>query len=195
MISGIGNRCFPAKRVRISILMIIFVFASALAAAPAKLPKYSLVNSNVWWFLLISDTHIGADERDLIPGLQPIAGCSDRLRWALNDAYHVYSPQSIINLGDLTDQLTIDLPNLSQWNEYWGIVDGAGLVARVQGAPIYADVPGNHDQYYLANPPPDPLINYLDYSASGALFNKQKYASWPVTTHCGEYLFITTNTY
>jgi hypothetical protein len=193
MISGIENRYFPAKQVRISILIIIFMLASASVATSTKIPKYSLVNSNVWWFVLISDAHIGADERDLIPALKPIAGCSDRLRWALNDAYHVYSPQSIINLGDLTDQLTVNIPNIGQWNEYWGIVNSAGVVTKVQGAPIYADVPGNHDQYY-SDAPPDPLINYLDYSASGALFNKQRHASWPVTTRYGEYLFVTTNT-
>ena len=196
MISGIEDRCFPARQVRILILIVIFVLASVSVAAAAKMPKYSLVNSNVWWILMISDAHLGAEDRALVPPSQKpkTPGCSDRLRWAVNDAYHIYTPQSVINLGDLTDQLTADIPNMGQWNEYWGIVNGAGLVAKVQGAPIYADMPGNHDQYYLTNPPPDPLINYLDYSASGTLFNKQRYASWPASIRGGEYLFVTTNT-
>ena len=55
---------------------------------------YSAENGNIFWFLLISDTHIGENG----------TADSDNLSWAVNEAIDIINPKFVINLGDLTDQ-------------------------------------------------------------------------------------------
>ncbi len=90
----------------------------------------------LFWFMIISDTHIGAS------GSQP----TDFLTWAVTQARQVIAPQFIVNTGDLTDSTnggTIpNGPHQQEWDTYRQILENAGM-----NAAFYYDLPGNHDEY------------------------------------------------
>lgn len=141
---------------------------------------YSTKNGSIFWFLLITDTHIGENG----------ATDSENLGWAVNEAIDIIKPKSVFNLGDLTDQYPFGLPgrdpDIEQWNEYRGIVDNAGMGDINNGVPIYSDIPGNHDQYH-EDPP---LANYLTNSIQGRATNSTQ-QSWLYKPSFGKYHFIT----
>lgn len=97
---------------------------------------YSSVNNRVFWFLVISDSHVGKKN-----GLGP-----ENLQWILTEAKGAIDPSFIVLSGDLTDStdggLYPDGPYLSEWTEYRNIVDAAGATSS-----FFFDIPGNHDQY------------------------------------------------
>jgi hypothetical protein len=89
----------------------------------------------LFWFMFISDTHIGANST-----------CAENLTWAVTEARQVIAPLFIVNTGDLTDStdggLIPDGPYQDEWNTYRQILENAGI-----NASFYYDMPGNHDEY------------------------------------------------
>jgi len=135
-----------------------YVFSTAIAGEPRR-AYYSEENTNIFWFLLISDVHIGrSGSRD-----------RDNLNWATGDgpgeARQVINPKFIINAGDLVNggssipwEVWRDEPYEKEWKEYREqILDPNGINDE-----IYTDAPGNHDQYYESKD--DPLRFYRQYS-------------------------------
>ena len=119
----------------------------AVAGSPRG-AYYCTDTSKVFWFVQVSDPHIGTSGSD----------DSTRLRWVVTTAKSIIQPSFIVASGDLTDSTDGNLfgipngPYQSEWNEYKGIVDGAVTAQE------YFDLPGNHDAYndqyfafYLAN--------------------------------------------
>ena len=141
---------------------------------------YSTKSGNIFWFLLITDTHIGEGGTT----------DTDNLDWAVNEAIDIIEPQFTINLGDLTDQHPFGTSHdIEQWNEYRAIVDDAGMGDINNGVPVYSDVPGNHDQYHEGSP----LAHYLTNSIQGRATNATQ-QSWLYTPSFGKYHFVTVAT-
>lgn len=107
---------------RVSLLFILFFPVSA-AGLGAK-PYYHQNADRLFWFMLISDTHIGAE------------GAQDTkfLAWATREARDVINPQFIVNTGDLTDSTDGGIipngPYEDEWNaNHYTVmaIDGNGL--------------------------------------------------------------------
>jgi hypothetical protein len=151
----------------------------ASAAGPAS-AHYARGIDGVFWFLHISDSHIGTDA---IQG--PHA--SEHLQFALQDAVDVVDPVFVVNTGDLQDGSRMHVPALgqdqAQWDAYKQICSQAGMDAS-----FYYDLPGNHDGYDDIG-----LSFYLGNSIQGQATAKP-YTSWVVDTTVGQYYFFGLNT-
>jgi len=161
-------------------LIFFFLTFTAIAGSPRK-AHYSEDSSDLYWFLIISDTHIGkhVDNSDI-----------KDLKAVVEDLYKIINPRSIINTGDLTDQLNPKTSGEEQWEEYRQIVDTAGMNEIVNGVPVYSDAPGNHDQYFERF---NPLNNYKEYSVQGRA-TKGTQRSWVNNKPTGKDHFITIST-
>src|SRR5512136_1683536 len=95
---------------------------------------YASDTDKIFWFIHVSDPHIGA------------SGTTDssRLTWIVGTARSVIKPQFIVATGDLTDSTSGNIfgypngPYQAEWNEYKAILSAAGA-----GPDIYYDIPGN----------------------------------------------------
>jgi predicted MPP superfamily phosphohydrolase len=144
--------CNPGLRaaalLAVVVLSVAVIFCHAAYAGDPHSAYYSSINNRIFWFIQISDIHIGA------------SGTQDQayLTWIVNDAKTVIDPEFIVATGDLTDSTNGNIlgfpngPHQAEWNEYKAIL--AGKV----DAGNYYDIPGNHDAYsdqffayYLAN--------------------------------------------
>ncbi len=127
----------------------------------------------MFWFMIISDTHIGAY------GSQD----SDYLEWAVTEARSVISPLFIINAGDLTDSTNGGIipngPYQEEWDEYRNILLGANIDAG-----FYYDIPGNHDHYNDAT-----FSFYLTNSIQGSATGSTQH-SWIRQFPYGKYHFM-----
>ena len=107
---------------------------SSVALAAQKAYYYPNAD-RLFWFMIISDTHIGADST-----------CAQNLTWAVTQARQVISPQFIVNAGDLTDSTNGGVipngPYQAEWDTYRQILASAGITSA-----FYYDMPGNHDEY------------------------------------------------
>jgi VCBS repeat-containing protein len=133
-----------AKRLRIpaiSLILAALVLLPSHVAVKAGNPyvaEYCSSSENLFWFLHVSDLHIGA------------RGTTDstRLQWLVTTARNVINPAFIVATGDLTDSTNgnwLGIPNgpyQAEWDQYKSIVDGAGA-----GPDFFYDIPGNHDAY------------------------------------------------
>jgi predicted MPP superfamily phosphohydrolase len=164
-------------------LCAVVAFALALfdfkaQAADPHSAYYSAENNRLFWFIQISDIHIGA------------RGTQDEnyLTWIVNDAKAAIEPEFIVASGDLTDSTNgnwLGLPNgpyQAEWDQYKAILAG-----KVDASDYY-DIPGNHDayndqyfQYYLANS--------IQGQATG-----QMQISWTKVFPFGSYHFLGVNT-
>ncbi|MBW2412683.1 MAG: metallophosphoesterase, partial [Deltaproteobacteria bacterium] len=175
------NKTVPVKKMIKSLLALLFTAVvcnpfQATAGNPGG-AHYSAESGNIFWFVLISDTHMGESG----------SADSDNLGWAVNEAVDIIEPEFVINLGDLTDQHPFGSnQDTGQWNDYRAIVDHAGMGNIYNGVPVYSDVPGNHDQYH-ENPP---LANYLIHSIQGRATNSTQ-RSWLFEPGFGKYHFVT----
>ncbi|MCG6877628.1 MAG: metallophosphoesterase, partial [Deltaproteobacteria bacterium] len=143
---------------------------------------YSSKNDRIFWFIQISDIHIGARETQ---DTQP----TQNLQWIVTEAVDTIDPEFIVASGDLTDSTNgnffgfPDGPHQEEWDEYRGIVEPAGMDAG-----FYYDIPGNHeaynDQYY---------DYYLANSVQGRA-TSQTQVSWTRSFDFGKYHFLGTNT-
>jgi len=162
-----------------SALCFLFVFITLLSSYPscrAGNPDgayYHWSGSRLFWFMIISDTHIGAS------GSQD----DDFLEWSVTEAREIINPLFIVNSGDLTDSTnggTIpNGPYQEEWDAYRQILDNAGMDAT-----FYYDIPGNHEGYNDAD-----LSYYIDNSIQGEATGATQH-SWMRVFPYGSYHFL-----
>lgn len=150
-----------------------FFTMPALIAGDPYSAYYSKDNDKIFWFIQISDIHIGAS------GTQD----SNNLRWIVTEAKNVIKPEFIVATGDLTDSTNGGIipngPYLSEWTEYFQILSNAGMDEN-----FYYDIPGNHDHYNDKN-----FVYYLNNSIQGRAAGKTQ-VSWRKDFPFGSYHFI-----
>ncbi|MFO7962810.1 MAG: MopE-related protein [Desulfobacterales bacterium] len=144
-------------------------------ASPAE---YSPDNDRIFWYIHVSDTHIGAR------GSQD----SNNLKWLVTTAKDTVNPEFIVMSGDLTDSTNgnwFEWPNgpyQQEWDEYKNLLSG-----HVNQTDYY-DIPGNHDAYN------DRYFEYyLNNSIQGTATGKTQ-ISWNRNFDFGTYYFIGINT-
>jgi hypothetical protein len=153
--------------------------APALAIDPHG-ARYLDDADELFWFLQISDTHVG---EDLLYGAQD----TDNLDALVGETVDTILPEFVVLTGDIVDAtngwLWPTWQYQDEWDEYRSVIDGWGMDIT-----FFHDVSGNHDAYT------DPgLTYYLGNSLTG-----QAYGTWhEAWTHSfawGEYLFVGLNT-
>jgi hypothetical protein len=174
---GRGTKYIVA--VAILVFLMSFSLDCPLRASDPYSASYSADNDKIFWFILMSDVHIGAHG---IPA-------SENLEWMLTEAKDVINPSFIVNAGDLTDSTNWnelgypDGPHNEEWVEYNTIVTGNGMDEN-----FYYDIPGNHDHFGDKN-----FDYYLNYSIQGAATG-QTQISWTKIFDFGTYHFLGVNT-
>ena len=159
--------------IRIGIFSILlFPFA---AAGQDGRTYYHYSESKLFWFMLISDTHVGVSGE---------VQDTDFLAWATREGKDIINPQFIVNTGDLTDStdggvIPIGGPYVDEWATYQHILNVSGMTPS-----FYYDVPGNHDAYGDEN-----FSFYKAYSIQGSENNSTQHA-WTRNFDHGNYLFI-----
>jgi len=127
----------------------------------------------LFWFMFISDAHIGAD------GSQD----TQYLTWAVTEARNIINPLFIVNSGDLTDSTNGGVipngPYEEEWTKYRQILNSAGMTPE-----LYYDIPGNHDAYNDEN-----FAYYKAYSMQGSARNATQHV-WSKTFEFGSYQFL-----
>ena len=160
----------------IALFVLMFFCLSAQAGDPHS-AYYSSDNNKIFWFIHITDIHIGAS------GTQD----SDNLAWIVNTAKPIIDPEFIVATGDLTDStdggLFPDGPYIEEWNQYNAILTAANI-----NDSFYYDIPGNHDAYNDGN-----FNFYINNSIQGKATG-QAQASWTREFSFGKYHFIGANT-
>ena len=154
------------------------VVGVALAGDPHA-AYYSADNDKIFWFIQVTDTHIGAR------GSQD----SDNLLWLVTQGKNIVNPEFIVVSGDLTDSTNgnwLGLPNgpyQAEWDEYRSILSQGNIDSS-----NYYDLPGNHDAYN------DQYFNYyLSNSIQGQGTNATQ-VSWTRQFSYGKYHFLGVNT-
>lgn len=161
-----------------AVLLSPFYIKTASAGAP-HCAYYSSDNGNIFWFIHITDTHIGAR------GSQD----SNNLRWVVTTGKNIINPEFIVLSGDLTDSTNgnwLGWPNgpyQAEWDEYKLILAEGDV-----NAGNFYDIPGNHDAYsdqyfafYLANSVQGQATGYTQ-------------VSWTRQFSFGKYHFLGINT-
>ncbi|MBN2056967.1 metallophosphoesterase [bacterium] len=122
------------------------------------------------WFFMIADVHMG---EDLLGGDQD----SEYLGWFINTLTPVSSPYLVVLCGDIVDGSDGWFwpgggPYQSEWNEYRGVIDAAGMDPN-----FWMDLPGNHDayadgdlDYYIANSVQGEAFGYRETSVRKNMF-------------------------
>jgi hypothetical protein len=182
--------------------------APAIAGSPGCF-RYDAESKNIFWFALISDTHIDSLQyRD-----------KENLRAFLGVTLETVNPSFVVNLGDLTDQL-LDAGSLGQrqWDDYREALSSNSAIDYF----TYFDTPGNHDQYWESqNPWPEvseaydslecralslfypqgwprfaqpPLTFYRENSLQGERFNRTQRSWVHRTAFGGVYHFLSIST-
>ena len=130
----------------------------------------------MFWFVQISDTHVGAD---IGYGTQD----TDHLAWVVNDAVEVIAPDFVVLTGDIVDGTNgLFVPTgqyQAEWDEYRGVVDEAGM-----SVDFFHDVVGNHDTYS-----DEGATYYLDNSLVGSSYGTW-HEAWTHETDFGDYVFV-----
>jgi hypothetical protein len=165
----------PAIGLVLAGLLLIAPFAGAGNPRGAY---YCADTNKVFWFVQISDTHIG------------MRGSNDssRLQWIVTTGKRVINPAFVVATGDLTDSTNGNLfgypngPYQAEWDQYKSILSAAGV-----GPSFFFDLPGNHDAYndkYFAY--------YLANSVQGRA-NHTTQISWILDLPFGKYHFLGVN--
>ena len=130
-------------------LTLTLTSGDAHAGGPAS-AQHGRDSAGVFWFMHISDLHIGASA---IEG--PHA--TEHLDVALGEAVSVIQPKFVAATGDLCDGSLYGIPTTGQSQEEWDTYKAA-LTKSGMTPSFYFDFPGNHDGYgdkglnfYLAN--------------------------------------------
>jgi hypothetical protein len=160
------------RKFSLSLALVFWVaFFSSWALAGQKAYYYPKAD-RLFWFMIISDTHIGANST-----------CAANLTWAVTQARQVIAPQFIVNAGDLTDStnggVIPDGPFQAEWDTYRQILEAAGMTSA-----FYYDLPGNHDEYNDAT-----LSYYRANSIQGRATNLTQ-PSWTRQFSYGSYHFL-----
>jgi hypothetical protein len=163
-------------------LLSMAIAALALPVAGAADPgaaRYLDDSDEIFWFLQISDTHVGAD---LGYGTQD----TDSIGWVLEASDSVIVPEFIVCTGDLVDAtdgwLVPSGQYQSEWDEYNGVLAGRAVT-------FFHDLPGNHDTYF-----DEGATHYLGNSLIGTAYGVW-HEPWSHSFPWGgEYLFVGLNT-
>jgi MYXO-CTERM domain-containing protein len=164
------------RKVRFAPLALALCLAGGNAAAGGPASAYHARGAlGVFWFMHISDLHIGAS---FIEG----PNATEHLQTALNDAVVVIKPRFVAATGDLCDASIAGIPTTGQtqgeWDTYKQAYTNAGMTPS-----FYHDLPGNHDGYGDTG-----LTYYLANSLNGVT-NHATSSTWQVTTPLGDYFF------
>ena len=156
----------------------MLVGSSALAKGPAS-AEYARGTEGLFWFLHITDSHIGAGilGPDALPHLQ----------LALGEVVDVVQPVFVVNTGDLQNGSLNGVLYSGQDPDDWAAYEQAYTDAGMSPS-FYFDLPGNHDGYGDIG-----LSWYLGHSLQGKSTG-QLYGSWTHTTALGgKYVFFGLN--
>ncbi|MBI2388021.1 MAG: metallophosphoesterase [Deltaproteobacteria bacterium] len=164
----------------------VLVLGSApAAAANPEGARHARDADGIFWFMHISDSHIGAS---FIEGPK----AKEHLQFALNQAVMIVKPSFVWNTGDLNDGsgkigvggtgIPTSGQSASQWEPYKAIYEAAGMKLG-----FYYDLPGNHDVYA-----DEGATFYLKYSLWGAA-TKKTWHEFRVSTTTGDYGFFGMN--
>ncbi len=143
--------------------------------------RYCSATDQVFWFVQVSDTHIGT------------SGSTDtaNLGWLVTTARAAIKPLFTVVTGDLTDSTNGNIfgypngPYQAEWDAYRGIVTAAGVTTD-----DYYDLPGNHDAYS------DRYFTYYRNNAvQGGVYAADGQVAWTKTlSGIGTYHFLGVNT-
>jgi len=154
-------------------------FLLLIAASPQQ-AHHADGPDELLWFLVVSDSHVGAD---LVGGNQD----TENLAWAASVLVDTVQPRFLVNAGDLTDGTGGGLfptgPKDEEWSGYRAILDEHGMTDD-----FYFDLPGNHDQYSDLG-----LPHYLGYSIQGEAHGAANY-DWSIEAGGWKYLFLGVDT-
>lgn len=163
--------------------MVSLASLALLALAPPALAldphgaRYLDDAGELFWFLQLSDTHVGAD---MIYGTQD----TDNLSWTIEAAAEVILPEFIVCTGDLVDATNGYLVPTAQYQEEW---DEYNETLADQVVTFFHDIPGNHDTYY-----DEGATYYLGNTLIGTAYG-QWHEAWSHAFPYGEYLFVGLN--
>lgn len=163
-------------------LVLLGVLVLSAANAPAGDPQgayYSSENDKIFWFIQVTDLHIG------------ISGSQDSLNllWLVTQGKQVVNPQFIVASGDLTDSTNgnwLGYPNgpyQAEWDEYRSILSQGDVDAG-----NYYDLPGNHDAYN------DQYFAYYRANSIQGQATGSTQISWTRNLGFGTYHFLGVNT-
>ncbi len=150
------------------------------AGAPAS-ATYCQENDRIFWFITITDTHIGTR------GSQD----TNNLSWVVHEGKNVIDPSFIVLSGDITDSTNGNLfgvpngPYQSEWDQYNATLDVAQTGINADN---FFDIPGNHDAYSDGA-----FSYYLNNSVQGQATGRTQ-ASWTRHFSYGKYHFLGVNT-
>ena len=173
-----GNRILGIAALALVAISALLLLSSSSRASDPHSAYYSADNDKVFWFIQVSDVHIGTDG-DLDSG---------NLQWLVTEGKNVINPSFIVVSGDLTDSTDgnwlgwPDGPYQSEWDEYKAILQGN------VDATFYYDIPGNHDHYN---------DQYFDYYRANSIQGQatgQTQLSWTRELPIGKYHFLGINT-
>lgn len=160
----------------------ILALASSAHAASPEGARHARDADGLFWFMHISDLHIGAS---VIEGPQAKA----HLQFALNQAVSVIKPKFVWSTGDLNDGsgkigvggtgIPTSGQSQTQWDWYKEVYQSAGMKLG-----FYYDLPGNHDVYA-----DEGATFYLKNSLWGAA-TKKTWMDFAVETKTGDYRFF-----
>ena len=142
---------------------------------------YCQENDRIFWFITITDTHIGSR------GTQD----TDNLDWVIHEGKDLINPSFIVLAGDITDSTDGNVfgypngPYQSEWDEYQATLD-LSQTGIHEGN--FFDIPGNHDAYSDAS-----FSYYLNNSIQGKATGRTQ-VSWTREFDYGKYHFLGTNT-
>ena len=142
---------------------------------------YCQENDRIFWFITITDTHIGTR------GSQD----TNNLSWIVHEGKNIVNPSFIVLAGDITDSTDGNLfgfpdgPHQSEWNEYLSTLD---MIQTGVNASNFFDIPGNHDAYSDAD-----FSYYLANSVQGQATGRTQ-TSWIREFDYGKYHFLGANT-
>ena len=177
-----ATRATRLRALAIGLVLAACVLSPSRAVVNAGNPRgafYSADNTRVFWFVHVSDLHIGMSGTD----------DSSRLQWLVTTARSVVNPAFIVATGDLTDSTNgnwLGWPNgpyQEEWDEYKSILANAGA-----GPGVYYDVPGNHDAYS------DRYFTYYLANSVQGQATGQTQLSWTRQFSFGKYHFLGVNT-
>jgi hypothetical protein len=138
---------------------------------------YHWSGSRLFWFMIISDIHVGASSSQ----------DTEYLAWAVGPARQVINPAFIVATGDLTDSTNGGVfpngPYLAEWQSYRNLLTTAGIDSS-----FYYYIPGNHDHYN-----DETFAYYRTYSIQGAATGATQH-SWTRSFPFGTYHFIGVST-
>ncbi len=160
----------------IAALSALLLASPAGAIDPAG-ARYIDDTDGIFWFLQISDTHVGAE---LGYGSQD----TDNLAWVLEAADTVIFPELIVCTGDLVDATNGYLIPSGQYQEEW---DQYNEVLAGRAVTFFHDLPGNHDTYF-----DEGATHYLGNALIGSAYGVW-HEAWSHAFPYGEYLFVGLN--